>query len=317
MNLEGVRNVPKVSVIMPVYNKAERLRFSIESVLKQTYKDFELIMINDGSTDNSHEIAMEYKRKDSRIVYFRQKNQGVSITRNNAIDLARGEYISFLDADDVLHPDFLSKMVWKAGGENVCYCGHSFVTAKGRKKARIHFAEGDILEKFLLNSCNPHLNSWLIKKEFLDKFGIRFSAGVSWGEDMIFFSKVLTNEMKVLAVPDYLTEYHIGQPGSLSENSMDKITKDIEWMDTVKQYICSRVKDSKRRSDAISAIDSYRIAGAILYRLERNRNLLDKEDLKELFSSYEDFIRIFNLSNGVRSIKLMLVYLKMRVQLLF
>ena len=77
MNLEGVRNVPKVSVIMPVYNKAERLRFSIESVLKQTYKDFELIMINDGSTDNSHEIAMEYKRKDSRIVYFRQKNQGV------------------------------------------------------------------------------------------------------------------------------------------------------------------------------------------------------------------------------------------------
>lgn len=314
--MEGVRNVPKVSVIMPVYNKAGRLRFSIESVLQQTYNDFELIMINDGSTDNSHEIAMEYKRKDPRIIYFKQQNQGVSITRNNAIDLARGEYISFLDADDVLHPDFLSKMVWKAGGENVCYCGHSYVTDKGRKKARIHFEEGDILEEFLLNTCNPHLNSWLIKKAFLDKFGIRFSPGVSWGEDMIFFSKVLVNETAVLAVHDYLTEYHIGQPGSLSENSMDKIKKDIEWMETVKQYVYSRVKDSERRSEAIAAIDSYRIAGAILYRLDRNSNLLDKEDLKDLFSNYGDFIRIFNLSNGIRSIKLMLVYLKMRVQLL-
>lgn len=311
-----MRYVPKVSVIMPVFNKAERLRHSIESVLRQSYGDFELIMINDGSTDNSHEIAMEYKSQDARIIYFKQQNQGVSITRNNAINLARGEYVSFLDADDVLHPDFLSKMVWKAGGENVCYCGHSYVTDKGRKKARIHFAEGDILEKFLLNTCNPHLNSWLIKKEFLDKFGIRFSPGVSWGEDMIFFSKVLANETNVLAVEDYLTEYHIGQPGSLSENSMDKIIKDIEWMETVKEYIYSRVKEPKRRSEAISAIDSYRIAGAILYRLDRNRNLMDKEDLKNLFSRYEDFIRIFNLSNGIRSIKLMLVYLKMRVQLL-
>ncbi|MCM3610490.1 glycosyltransferase [Planococcus sp. MERTA32b] len=309
--------MPKVSVIMPVYNKAGRLRFSIESVLQQTFKDFELIMINDGSTDSSHEIAIEYKRKDSRVVYFKQRNQGVSVTRNNAIDLARGEYISFLDADDALHPDFLSKMVWKAGGENVCYCGHSYVTEQGRKKARINFAEGDILEKFLLNTCNPHLNSWLIKKSFLDEHGIRFSPGVSWGEDMIFFSKVLVNETEVLAVQDYLTEYHIGQPGSLSENSMDKIQKDIEWMEAVKQYIYSRVKDSARRSEAIAAIDFYRIAGAILYRLDLNSSLLHKEDLKKLISNYDDFIRIFNLSNGIRSIKLMLLYLKMRVQLLF
>lgn len=308
--------MPKVSVIMPIYNKAGRLRFSIESVLQQTFKDFELIMINDGSTDSSHEIAIEYKRKDSRIVYFKQRNQGVSVSRNNAITLARGEYISFLDADDILHPEFLSKMVWKAGGENVCYCGHSYVTEKGRKKARLNFAEGDILEKFLLNTCNPHLNSWLIKKSFLDEYGIRFSPGVSWGEDMIFFSKVLVNDTEVVAVRDYLTEYHIGQPGSLSENSMDKIKKDIEWMEAVKQYIYNRVKDPKRRSEAIAAIDSYRIAGAILYRLDRNSSLLYKEDIKELISNYDDFIRIFNLSNGIRSIKLMLIYLKMRVQLL-
>lgn len=309
--------MPKVSVIMPVYNKAERLRFSIESVLAQTFKDFELIMINDGSTDSSHDIALEYKKRDPRIIYFKQRNQGVSVTRNNAIDLARGEYISFLDADDILDPEFLAKMVWKAGGENVCYCGHYYVTEKGRKKARLHFAEGDLLNKFLLNTCNPHLNSWLIRKSFLDDNGIRFSPGVSWGEDMIFFSKVLVNDTDVVAYQDYLTEYHIGQPGSLSENSMDKIQKDIEWMETVKHYVSSRVKDRKRRDEAIAAIDSYRIAGAILYRLDRNSNLLDKADLRNLIGNYGDFIRIFNLSNGIRSIKLMLVYLKVRVHLLF
>lgn len=309
--------MPKVSVIMPVYNKAERLRFSIESVLAQTFKDFELIMINDGSTDSSHDIAAEYKRKDPRIIYFKQRNQGVSVTRNNAIDLARGEYIAFLDADDIMHPEFLAKMVWKSGGENVCYCGHYYMTDKGRKRARLNFAEGDILSKFLLNTCNPHLNSWLIRKSFLDDYGIRFSAGVSWGEDMIFFSKVLVNDTDVVAYRDYLTEYHLGQPGSLSENSMDKIRKDIEWMETVKRYVSNRVTDKKRREEAIAAIDSYRIAGAILYRLDRNSNLVDKEDLRKLVGTYGDFIRIFNLSNGIRSIKLMLLYLKVRVQLLF
>lgn len=309
--------MPKVSVIMPVYNKAGRLRFSIESVLAQTFKDFELIMINDGSTDSSHDIAVEYKRKDPRIIYFKQRNQGVSVTRNNAIDLARGEYIAFLDADDIMHPEFLAKMVWKSGGENVCYCGHYYMTDKGRKRARLNFAEGDILSRFLLNTCNPHLNSWLIRKSFLDDYGIRFSAGVSWGEDMIFFSKVLVNETDVVAYRDYLTEYHIGQPGSLSENSMDKIRKDIEWMETVKSYVSYKVTDKKRREEAIAAIDSYRIAGAILYRLDRNSNLIDKEDLRKLVGTYGDFIRIFNLSNGIRSIKLMLLYLKVRVQLLF
>lgn len=302
---------------MPVYNKAGRLRFSIESVLAQTFTDFELIMINDGSTDNSHAIAAEYKRKDLRIIYFQQRNQGVSVTRNNAIDLARGDYIAFLDADDIMHPEFLAKMVWKAGGENVCYCGHYYVSDKGKKRARLNFSEGDILSKFLLNTCNPHLNSWLIKKSFLDDYGIRFSAGVSWGEDMIFFSKVLVNDTVVVAYRDYLTEYHIGQPGSLSENSMDKIKKDIEWMETVKRYVLYRVTDRKRREEAIAAIDSYRIAGAILYRLDRNSNLIDKEDLRKLVGNYGDFIRIFNLSNGIRSIKLMLLYLKVRVQLLF
>ena len=309
--------MPKVSVIMPIYNKAERLSFSIESILAQSFTDFELIMINDGSTDDSHDIAVEYKRKDSRIIYFKQRNQGVSVTRNNAIDLARGEYIAFLNADDILHPEFLAKMVWKSGGENVCYCGHYCVTEKGRKKARLNFEEGDILSDFLLNTCNPHLNSWLIKKSFLDDYGIRFSPGVSWGEDMIFFSKVLVNDTDVIAYQDYLTEYHIGQPGSRSENAMDTIKRDIEWMGIVKHYISNRVKDPKRRGDAIAAIDSYRIAGAILYRLDRNSNLIDKEDLRNLIGNYGDFLRIFNFSNGTRSIKLMLVYLKVRVQLLF
>ena len=301
---------------MPVYNKAGRLRFSIESVLAQTFTDFELIMINDGSTDSSHAIALEYKRKDSRIIYYTQRNQGVSITRNNGIDIARGEYISFLDADDVLDPEFLSKMMWRSAGAKVCYCGHYFVTEKGRKKARINFSEGDILEKYLLNSCNPNTNSWLIQKEYLNQYGIRFSAGVSWGEDIVFFSKVIVHDKQVVALHEYLTSYHIGQPDSLSENSMDKIKKDIEWMETVKRYIHIYVKDNKRRNEALAAIDSYRIAGAILYRLDRNINLIGKEELKGLFENYDDFIRIFNLSNGIRSIKLMLVYLKVRIQLL-
>jgi len=118
--------MPKVSVIMPIYNKESRIKASIESVLKQTYRDFELILINDGSTDDSEKIAMEYYKKDSRIKYYSQVNQGVSVTRNNGIDIAKGEYISFIDADDEWDRYFLEKILQEVSGNNVCYCGHYY-----------------------------------------------------------------------------------------------------------------------------------------------------------------------------------------------
>ncbi|MBQ6143101.1 MAG: glycosyltransferase family 2 protein [Clostridia bacterium] len=93
---------PKISVLMPVYNCEKYLEKSLDSVLNQTFKDIELICVNDGSKDNSLEILKEYSKKDSRLVLIDQKNQGAAAARQNAINKAKGEYIAFVDADDII-----------------------------------------------------------------------------------------------------------------------------------------------------------------------------------------------------------------------
>ena len=94
----------KISIIVPVYNVAGYLKESIESIIKQTYKKLQIILVDDGSTDQSGTICDQYARTDDRIVVIHQKNQGISASRNAALELATGDYIGFVDSDDVIHP---------------------------------------------------------------------------------------------------------------------------------------------------------------------------------------------------------------------
>lgn len=100
--------MPKVSVIIPTYNRARFVGEAIDSVLAQTYKDYEIIVVDDGSTDNTQEVLKHYGHK---IRYFRQENKGISAARNLALEKARGEYIAFLDDDDLWLPEKLEKQI--------------------------------------------------------------------------------------------------------------------------------------------------------------------------------------------------------------
>ena len=98
---------PLVSVIIPVYNVEKYLRRCLNSVIDQEYKNIEIILVNDGSTDNSLEIAISYKEKDKRIKVFSQENQGLSAARNMGLDKSHGEYITFIDSDDYVSKDYV------------------------------------------------------------------------------------------------------------------------------------------------------------------------------------------------------------------
>lgn len=108
---EVLPTYPLISVIVPVYNVEEYLSRCIESILNQNYRDLELILVDDGSTDNSVELANHYIKKDSRVKLFRQSNQGSSIARNTGLSYAQGEYISFVDSDDWILPQMLGTML--------------------------------------------------------------------------------------------------------------------------------------------------------------------------------------------------------------
>lgn len=99
-----------ISVIVPVYNVESYLQESVDSILKQTYKDFEIILIDDGSEDLSGKICDKYAALDSRVKVIHTINQGQGAARNSGLSLAQGEYIAFVDSDDVVHPDYLKEM---------------------------------------------------------------------------------------------------------------------------------------------------------------------------------------------------------------
>ena len=96
-----------ISILMPVYNSQKYLKNTVQDVINQSYKDWELILVDDGSKDNSKNICIELQKSDSRIRFISKKNEGVSSTRNTALDNARGKYIAFIDSDDSVNKDYL------------------------------------------------------------------------------------------------------------------------------------------------------------------------------------------------------------------
>lgn len=119
MNIENNMNDVKVSVIMPVYNTGEYLKTAVESILSQSLKEFELILVDDGSTDGSSERCDDYARLDSRVVVLHQKNGGICNARNAALKIARGEYIAFSDHDDEYLPGLLEENYIKCVADNL------------------------------------------------------------------------------------------------------------------------------------------------------------------------------------------------------
>ncbi len=103
--------MPQISIIVPVYNIEKYFHRCVDSILSQTFTDFELLLINDGSNDNSGAICDEYAAKDARIRVFHKENGGVSSARNLGLDNAKGEWITFVDSDDYVKPDYLSNLL--------------------------------------------------------------------------------------------------------------------------------------------------------------------------------------------------------------
>ena len=129
---------PLVSIIMPVYNTEAYLDRCLESIVSQTYKNIEIICVNDGSTDDSGSILEKWKAKDSRIRVFHKENGGVSSARNKGLDECRGDYICFADPDDTIKPDMYEKLLSAIQREKsqISMCGYRMIDSNGRVEER-------------------------------------------------------------------------------------------------------------------------------------------------------------------------------------
>ena len=121
-----MRSGELISVIVPVYNVADYLEQCLDSILNQTYKEFEVILVDDGSTDTSYSICDEYVKRDSRFHLFRQENKGLSAARNAGLELCKGGYVTFVDSDDFVSPEYLQGMIenLKQADADIAICEH-------------------------------------------------------------------------------------------------------------------------------------------------------------------------------------------------
>ncbi len=203
--------MPGVSIIVPIYNAAPYLHQCLDSILAQSFRDFEAILVNDGSTDGSLDICRAYAQADSRFLVIDKPNSGVSDSRNAALKLARGKYLQFADSDDWLTQDAAETMYRAAerAGADLVVC-HFYRVAGERaarqghiKKERI-LTRSDYAEEMMKAPANYYygvLWNKLYRRSIVEANRLAFDPAVKWSEDFLFNLEYLERARLIVAVP--------------------------------------------------------------------------------------------------------------------
>ena len=210
-----------ISVIIPYYKKKEYIISSINSVLNQTYKNLEIIIIYDDLNKEDLNLLKKIKKKDKRIkIYINKKNLGAGRSRNKGIKLSKGIFVAFLDSDDIWKKNKLKKQIFfmKKNGINASHTSYTIINSNnkiiGSRNAK------DMSYKLLLKSCDIGLSTVVLKKEIITS-KIKF-ANIKTKEDYVLWLKITLNNNKIFALKDNLTKWRKLED-SLSSSKLQKI----------------------------------------------------------------------------------------------
>jgi len=225
----------KISIIVPVYNTSKYLDKCIDSLVNQTLDDIEIIMVNDGSTDNSEEIISKWQDKDKRIKLYNKENGGQSSARNLGLDKAKGEYIAFVDSDDYISYDMYEVLYNKAKKNKLDMVLCDFYLDYGDKiveNERLFDEEGNISFKDYIMSTPSPVNK-IIKRSFLEENKFRFPEGFIY-EDLASMPILGICNPKIKYINKYLY-YYVQSPVSTMRN--DKYKKKYEDIFSAINYL--------------------------------------------------------------------------------
>lgn len=320
---------PLISVIIPLYNCERYIEETIQSVLNQTYENIEIIVVDDGSSDNSKEVVKRLQLNDERIKYFYQSNSGVSVARNTGMEKAIGKYIAFLDSDDLWERDKLKLQVKKIEftNTNACYCGYKryYESNQFIIENYCQFNEGEIAGDYLKGyEYWAQTSSWLFNKDFIYSNGLKFTPKCNWGEDLEFIFKAISLT-RVSCVKEYLMLYRIREE-SLSQFSISHIKEPYVWIN-IKNWlqanrnivVINNIKDAIVRIESywipMSIIENYYIA---LFKMKLNKNYIDYL-YTTFFRDYERYLKNFkcfdSYFNFKKFIQLKLIKLRLKYEM--
>lgn len=298
----------KISVIIPVFNAEKYLTRCIDSLLSQSYKNFELLLVNDGSTDNSGEICNKYAHNDNRVVVIHKDNGGASSARNEGIEKSVGEYICFVDSDDYVDNDYLynfMKVEYLNIDKSVFIIQGLKYEMSGNITKYIHFKEGiynhDNFSELITDNKIMFYGYPFCKlyyKQILEKYSVRFNEKIHFSEDLLFMLEYLKyiKNVKTLNTHDY--HYCID-----SFNSLSKLHNSFE-----SEYLCFKLIKQEidknkiaHNLNKIAASEVYFFINKFLWRSINSMYRVNKKlnrkmrlfNLNIIFSDHSEYIKFY------------------------
>lgn len=293
-------NDPLVSIIIPVYNKEFYLRKVIDNIYEQDYKNWELILVDDGSTDNSKIIIDEYANKDKRITVYYQSNHGVSYTRNQGMKYAKGEWIWFIDADDIPDKTFLSKTFMSEISEktDLIVAYYSKVFSDG-KKVNIVLDEQqyiqseelpDLFMKYQYDSGFwGYLWNKLIRRSLVVDNDLEFEESLTLAEDLNFMVSVYRKCRSLYIMPEYAMDYTVDAQNSSALKETDYL-KQLKIQRKIYNWIVIQ-RNRAQYAPFLKRQISYYVAFCFFYGFEKG------ESCKQIVEKLGDSEEIFPLLN--------------------
>ena len=314
----ALKQIPEISVIVPIYNTAPYLQICLQAIAMQTYSSFEVILVDDGSTDNSSEICKKYVEADSRFHYFFKKNEGQATARNLGLKHARGNFISFIDSDDFVHQDYLKIMVETIKQENadivvsefflwkspylldpICFNTKKPYTSTEDQKT---FRYG--IFSLLNNSKSPtifggHVANKLFRSHVLQ--GVYFK---NWKvEDEIFLFEVTRNISKVVYIWEKMYFYRQRQFSSIKARGFNRAILEE------REYLLTQCKTDEEESCVRQAIvlQVYKIIVRSLFHMSASdvTSSSDLEFLRQSARKTFSYISLSEISPTITKFKLL------------
>lgn len=287
----------KISVIVPVYNVEKYLEECLDSLINQTYNNIEIILINDGSTDNSLKICKKYKKIDSRIILINKKNEGVSSARNVGLRKATGKYIMFVDSDDYLEleaVELLSEYVYR---DTLVIFGFNRVY----KNRVIKMLDDNLLIKsknemersmFLNNNIGGYIANKVFNKNIIDKYNIYFNEKLSFCEDLVFILEYIKYCKKYKYVNKSFYNYRM----RISSVSNSYLTRNNTSIMSTYDLLLNNIKDKVIINNIkCRYIEAYYIYRKYLKDYSPNMSIIkeEKEIIKNNYKTVMSKVRFF------------------------
>lgn len=257
----------QISVIVPVYQAERTLCSCIDSILSQTYTDFELILVDDGSLDNSGMICDKYAARDMRVRVLHKENEGVSAARNSGLEVARGEYIAFVDSDDHIDAQCLEKLICANADLSICGC---YITSEQNEtsiyiqpESNTYHVSPDQIAYLFDNHLLKYVWGKLFRRAIVEENHLRFNAHMHLGEDTVFAVQYVLLCNSIVTMSDALY-YYIKYPSNT-------LTKKLTPQTVISNDLRDQILDQIFRVNGIQS------------RLFSSANYISKQKMKNTF----------------------------------